>query len=207
MKAKKKIISAALAVSMAAIAVAGSSLAYFTDNDEKTNTFTIGNVDIMLTEPNWDATGSEEAKNMYPGEAVAKDPTITNMGKNPAFVRVKVEWPEGVAMNYRTDYVEGKLGDNWVYNAADGWFYYEGILAPAGEAGNTTDALFDQVVLSTSTTNDGSGEGKDIKVYAEAIQAQGAAVQWKRVEAMKTSEIADWFNTHKQLPYDEAYAK
>lgn len=81
MNAKKKIFSIALAASLAAVAVVGSSLAYFTDKDEKANTLTIGNVDITLTEPGWDATGKEEAKEMYPGEAVAKDPTVTNNGK------------------------------------------------------------------------------------------------------------------------------
>ena len=48
---KKKILTAALAVCMLATLVIGASLAYFTDTDSKTNTFTVGNVDITLTEP------------------------------------------------------------------------------------------------------------------------------------------------------------
>ena len=197
MTMKKKIISVVLVISLLAIAVAGSTLAYFTDNDEKTNTFTVGNVDITLTEPNWDAQGKEEAKDMYPGEAVAKDPTVKNVGANPAFVRIKVEWPEGVSMSYRTDYVDNKLGENWKYNEADGYFYYTKVL----EKDVTTDALFDQVVLSTDTTNAASttSEGTQIEyniiVSAEAVQAQGARPSWSAVEAMTVDEIAAWFTT------------
>ena len=62
MNTKKKIFSIALATSLAAVAVVGSSLAYFTDKEEKTNTLTIGNVDIELTEPKWDETGKEASR-------------------------------------------------------------------------------------------------------------------------------------------------
>lgn len=187
---KKKIFSIALAASLAAVAVVGSSLAYFTDKDEKANTLTIGNVDITLTEPGWDATGKEEAKEMYPGEAVAKDPTVTNNGKNPAFVRVKVEWPENVDLSYRTDYVDNKLGDNWV-DGKDGYFYYNKVLG----LNETTDALFDQIVLGTDTMNGDATTEYDVVVYAEAVQAQGAKASFSDVEKMSVEEIATWFNT------------
>ena len=190
MNAKKKIVSIALAASLAAVAIVGSSLAYFTDTDEKTNTLTIGNVDIVLTEPNWDATGKEEAKEMYPGEAVAKDPTVTNNGANPAFVRVKVEWPEDVALSYRTDYVDSKLGDNWE-KGTDGYFYYNKVL----DLNETTDALFDQIVLSTDTANGDATTAYNVVVTAEAIQAQGAKPSFADVEKMPVEEIADWFST------------
>ena len=199
MNAKKKILSVALAASLAAVAVVSSSLAYFTDTDQKDNVFTVGNVDITLTEPNWDATGKKEAEDMYPGEAVAKDPTVTNVGSNPAFVRIKITWPDTPKVTYRTDYVDGKLGNNWVYNEDDGYYYYSKVLE-AGAA--PTDALFDQIVLSTETTNGYDGE-YDIVVTAEAIQAQGAAAQWSRVETMSVAEIADWFENQDQIPYGE----
>jgi predicted ribosomally synthesized peptide with SipW-like signal peptide len=51
MKTKKKVLVAALAVALLAIMV-GGSLAYFTDNDEVTNTFTIGSVLIDIWENN-----------------------------------------------------------------------------------------------------------------------------------------------------------
>ncbi len=47
---KKKILSLSLALAMAAIAVVGGTMAYFTDTDAETNTFTVGNVSIDLIE-------------------------------------------------------------------------------------------------------------------------------------------------------------
>ena len=47
---KKKILVLCLVVALAVTAVVGGTLAYFTDTDEETNTFTVGNVKIDLLE-------------------------------------------------------------------------------------------------------------------------------------------------------------
>lgn len=189
---KKKIISIALVVAMIAIIAAGS-FAYFTDTDDATNTFTVGKVDITLTEPKWVESGSKDADTVYAGEPLAKDPTVTVAdNSNPCFVRVKVEnlgqfGPKG-DITYRTDYVTGKLGENWV-DGKDGYFYYTKVL----EAGQTTDALFDQVVMPTGLT--GGENAQDIVVTAQAVQAQGAMAKWTDVQKMTVEEIAAWFTT------------
>lgn len=189
---KKKIISIALVVAMIAIIAAGS-FAYFTDNEVKNNEFTVGKVDITLTEPNWDKTGYVDADTVYAGEPLAKDPTVTVDEKsNPCFVRVKVDgldqFGDKGKITYRTDYVTGKLGENWV-DGNDGYFYYTKVL----EAGQTTDALFDQVVMPTGLTGD--EDAKDIVVTAEAVQAQGAMARWADVQNMTVEQIANWFTT------------
>lgn len=49
MNNKKKVLQLAAVLGIGALAVGGTSLAYFTDKSEvKTNTFTVGNVDIDL---------------------------------------------------------------------------------------------------------------------------------------------------------------
>lgn len=70
---KKKILALSMVACLAATALVGGTLAYFTDTTEtKVNEFTVGNVNIDLTEPEWkgDAT-------LMPGKSYAKDPTIT----------------------------------------------------------------------------------------------------------------------------------
>lgn len=47
---KKKILALCLVVALAVTAVVGGTLAYFTDTDKETNTFTVGNVKIDLLE-------------------------------------------------------------------------------------------------------------------------------------------------------------
>ena len=98
MKKNRTILAAFVLVLMLAV---GGAIAYFTDQDTKTNTFTIGNVDITLTEDGWDALADnnnnqipDDAEDMMPGESVTKDPTINNVStKNPAYVFAKVEVP------------------------------------------------------------------------------------------------------------------
>lgn len=192
---KKKIVAFMLVICMLAIALIGGTLAYFTDTDEETNTFTVGNVSIDLKEENWDKTGAAEAADVYPGEALAKDPTVTNDGNNPCFVRIRVTGLDqfadefnGAMITYRTDYVEGVLGENWVAHT-DGYFYYTKVL----QVGETTDALFDQVVMPFALTNNAAAE--PIVVTAYAVQAQGARPSFSAVQAMTVAEIAAWMNT------------
>ena len=185
----KKILALLLVICLAMAIGVGATLAYFTAEEEKTNTFTVGNVDITLTEPKWDENGSEDD----PGEALAKDPTVTNDGANPCFVRIKVEGLDCLGnagmITYRTDYVDGALGNDWV--KLGDYFYYTKVLA----AGETTDALFDQIVIPTGLKN-GDGESKfNIDVTAYAVQAQGAKPSFSAVQAMTVEEIAAWFTT------------
>lgn len=55
---KKKILAVCLLVAIAAVAVIGATLAYFTDADTETNTFTIGNVSIDLIESQYHRTNA-----------------------------------------------------------------------------------------------------------------------------------------------------
>lgn len=65
---KKKIVSLCLAAVLVVMAIAGATVAYFTDTDAKTNTFTVGNVKIELLESQYhrvnagkgNATGEKE---------------------------------------------------------------------------------------------------------------------------------------------------
>ena len=54
---KKKITAIFLCVALLATAIVGASLAYFTDTDNETNTFTVGNVKIDLIEKERDGKG------------------------------------------------------------------------------------------------------------------------------------------------------
>lgn len=56
---KKKIVSLCLVVALAATAVIGGTLAYFTDTQEATNTITTGDVSIALYESQWHRGATE----------------------------------------------------------------------------------------------------------------------------------------------------
>jgi predicted ribosomally synthesized peptide with SipW-like signal peptide len=199
---KKKLASLCLCAALLAVAAVGGSLAYFTDTDSAENTFTVGDVAIALTEPNWDAAGSLDAETVYPGEPLSKDPTVENTGSNPCFVRVKVsgldQFGEKGSIVYLTNWVEGALGAGWI-DGGDGYFYWTMPLVSKGEEesqglASKTTPLFDQIKMPIGLT--GGEEAESIIVTAQAVQAQGAkAPGWAAVKAMTPEEIKAWFGT------------
>lgn len=176
---KKKLVLLSTAVILVAMMVVGGTLAYFTADDTATNVFTVGDVRIELTEPLWDANlnGASRLENIYPGMPITKDPMVTNIGSNPAFVRVKVEIPEFSPDGSSTTmplFTIGALGANWD-DGGDGYYYYTASLA----SGEYTSKLFEVVTLTTELdVHNGvfpvEVEGElNINITAEAVQAQG----------------------------------
>lgn len=205
---KRKILLLAALLAIVAILGVGGTLAYFTAEDAATNTFTVGNVKIDLTEPNWDASGSADAPEVYPGEALKKDPTVTNTGANPCFVRVEVTGldclkgdgdGDDMLIHVRTNYVVDALGEGWVLHT-DGYYYYIKVLGTS-DTDKVTTPVFDSIVIPTALTNDMGTEhtgNYDINVKAYAVQAQGARASWSKVEEEvqgNVTELAKWFDT------------
>lgn len=97
---KKKIAALCITAVLALTAVAGASLAYFTDKDQATNVFTVGSVDIELHEEFDEdaaktlmpATGSAQDGSLQNG--VKKEVTVENTGKSEAYVRVHIAIPQ-----------------------------------------------------------------------------------------------------------------
>ena len=87
---KKKILALCLVVALLATAIAGATLAYFNDTTEAVkNTFTVGNVNIDLTEPEWKPN---EEHHFLPGVTFAKDPTITVLeGSDDCWIFMEAE--------------------------------------------------------------------------------------------------------------------
>ena len=120
---KKKLIAIFLCVALAAVAVVGASLAYFTDTDSETNTFTVGNVAIKLIEEERDGKDGKQDftqdKKLYPivgsaqGEKdalgmptaknyVDKMVTIKNTGSEKAYIRAYFAIPSALDNGYET---------------------------------------------------------------------------------------------------------
>lgn len=119
---KKKLLAMCLVVALAATAVIGGTLAYFTDTDTETNTFTAGGVKIDLIEQQVGENGLEPfeqdqvlmpivgsaqgEKDQY-GQPVAENyidkiATIENKGKSDAYVRAYFAIPSALDDGYDT---------------------------------------------------------------------------------------------------------
>ena len=109
---RKSIVLAATAVMLMASLVVGGTLAYFTDTDDATNTFTVGDVKIDLIESQYypqvdtdktldDVVADSETylaeylavngEDMVPGRWVRKAPYVINTGTNDAYVRIHMD--------------------------------------------------------------------------------------------------------------------
>ena len=191
---KKKIISLCLVAALVVVAIAGTSLAYFTDKDAKTNTFTLGNVDFELNEENW-----EEPIAAVPDVKYDKDPVVTNIGENDAWIRVDVTLSDAAAFKAAAekheitdlatifaDHDEEKwtLAGEPVYDKeADTLtysYYYITVLKAsevADEDGESTEPLFTSVTIPAVCDNDDMKEIRadfTIVVTAHAIQTAGS---------------------------------
>lgn len=117
----KKILALCLVVILAVTAVTGATLAYFTDTDNKTNTFTTGKVDITLVEK-----FDENNAKLMPGDkehnAVQKEVTVKNESDSEAsYVRVHIAVPSAL--------VDQKLNS---YNDMLHWNFKAEAWAPSG---------------------------------------------------------------------------
>ena len=148
---KKKLLAFAMVFALAAVAVVGGSLAYFTDTDTKDNTFTTGNVDIELIENFGDnnpdtpekllpATGSAQAGTLKNG--VTKEVSVKNTGSEDAYVRVHIAIPNVLDNGSDTfdagknvlhfNFAKDSIGEGkWDWSKTSGtpyeddWNYYE----------------------------------------------------------------------------------
>lgn len=113
---KKKIIALCLSAIIVVTAIAGASLAYLTDRDSAENVFTFGNVEIELNE-------TFEDNELIPGKKLVKEATITNTGKNDAWVWVTVAIPAALdnadaSKNVLHMNIPGRYWDDYRENSA-----------------------------------------------------------------------------------------
>ena len=179
---KKKITAIFLCVALVAIAIAGASLAYFTDTDSKTNTFTVGKVDITLNEKDADGTDFTQDQKLYPGTKtqnnIAKIVTVTNNeGSEDAWLWAEIWIPSALDdgddnspqapglgnslhFNYARNVTETKL--TYLGSKKIGDTMYNGYVHFVTddikhEAGESTSALLDQVYMDKGVTQGENG--------------------------------------------------
>ena len=117
MKANKKALALVLCAVMLVVTSIFGTLAYLTDTDAVTNTFTVGKVDIKLDETDVNIYGVKDgetrvAANEYhliPGHWYIKDPTLTVLpGSEESYVRMMVE----INFSKELDEIFAKAGDD-----------------------------------------------------------------------------------------------
>lgn len=138
---KKKTLALVLALTLLVAGIVGGTLAWLTDQTaEVKNTFTVGDINIGLTETTADYK-------MVPGNTIAKDPTVTVKANSEAcwlFVQVT----ESTSLK---DFITYAIAEGWTaLPGVDGVYYRE---VPASAADQTFSVLAgDAVTVKSDVT-------------------------------------------------------
>ena len=112
----KSQIILSLCMLIAGLLLCVGSLAYFTSQDEVTNTVNAKMPSIALYEPKWDSEGADMAQKAVPGMEIPKDPYLYNNSEAEVYVRMKVEITvDGTTLN-ATDALYQKIISHIYYN-------------------------------------------------------------------------------------------
>lgn len=188
-----KTVALLLALVLVVGGVIGGTLAWLTDKtDPVTNTFTVGNIDIDLT----------ESKNldlkMVPGNTITKDPKVTVKANSEAcWLFVKVE---------KSDNFDSFL----TYTMASGWTQGDGTTIPSNvwyrsvetsTSAQTFDVLKDnQVTVKDTVTKammDGIVKGTE---SAPTLTVTAYASQYMKNNTTEFSAIEAWDNVKPATP-------
>ena len=203
MKTKSKALLLTLCAALLVAASVLGTMAYLTDTDTVTNTFTVGKVDIKLDEAKANTDGSlvegaarvkANSYKLLPGHTYNKDPMVTvEDGSEASYIKMTVTFSKTSALDAifaltgadLTSIFNGYDPANWIYkdNTKDAtadtctyeFWYKETVGAPDGDV--ALDALFDSITVPGTVTNEqlATIEGMTITVNAYAIQADGFA--------------------------------
>lgn len=203
-----------LSFAMIGVVLITTALAFLTATSApKVNRFTVGNIGIKVVEEHWNPTVdlngdgiNDIVPDVLPQEPIPKDPKISNIGTNPAYVYISVSVPKR-AVTYMThsNQIETpqtpvelfelssspnsfvtEPNEHWIYMFSDlsdsnyntYYYYYDQIL----DVGDETTPLFDQVSMIDVIDDQLSAMNLDIQVTGYGIQTRqisgGPAQGW-----------------------------
>jgi len=157
----------AAACVLVGLLAAGGTFAYLTDSEGAVNTFTVGKVQVDLTEPGFPGNDSDDVKNLVPNEEVKKDPKVVNTGVNEALVFMTVEVPVRNVTLAAADGTKGTKAPTELF-----WFKQEA--DTKGDFANNFNST-DWMQLSDKETH-GTADGSTttyVFAYREAVAADG----------------------------------
>lgn len=175
---KKKTLALVLALTLLVAGVVGGTLAWLTDQTaEVKNTFTVGDINIGLTETTADYK-------MVPGNTIAKDPTVTVKANSEAcWLFVKVTESENL-----DTFITYAIAEGWTELEA-GVYYRE---VPASTADQTFSVLAGNAVTVKSNVTKTTLETAKTNAPTLTITAYASQLHKNATETFSASEA--WNN-------------
>ena len=211
---KSSMRTLALTAILAGTVSIGGIMAYFTDGDTATNTFTVGKISLDLQEPSW-----VPPTNITPGQEIAKDPQIKNDGNNEEFVFLKVTVPYANVVTANENGTKNRIADTelFSYDVNEEWtelsaqreidsssktvthlYAYTGNTSDSMKAlavNSSTPALFDWVRFANIV------EDQNLETTTQNIVIEAYGIQTQNIKDEKGNLDGD-NNDGKTLPLD-----
>lgn len=191
--ARKAILLVMCALLLVAASVMGT-LAYLTDTEEVTNTFTVGKVDITLDEKDTDNSSpnlERDKANKYhllPGQTYVKDPTVhIKEGSDASYIRMLVNVSE--INKLKAAFPESKYEDYY----QDGVFLLEKLITGWNPAewvfdnynNGTYEFRYFEPVAGNPDNNDSIVDYKDLPALFQTIVIPGTVNNTELAELQK----------------------
>ncbi|MCR4999594.1 MAG: SipW-dependent-type signal peptide-containing protein [Lachnospiraceae bacterium] len=184
---KKALITTVSALALVAIVGVGSTLAYFTDKDAETNVVTFGHVDIDLTEDTFSSKHPDyKITGVMPGDTKVKDPAVVaKAGSEDMYIRAKIVYvnigdekqgqlergllcKHGDGEEGEPEYIPLVESTDWIKGEGE-YYYYQYKVEKSGD--DQKIPFFDAVSIPAEWDNAVADRTIEIRVYAEAVQA------------------------------------
>lgn len=181
---KKKIFGITLVVGLLVLSIVGTTMAYFTDTDEKTYTFTSGNVDIQFNGAIFDS----KVTAARPTQKLADAAVVKNIGSETAYVGIVITFdkPVAKASDLFTNLGNGNFTVDYSTDKTQVFVVYNDITTKDNEI-----TFFDNITVPATWGNEDMkvfGTGLKITVTAYATQTYGFT---NAADAL-TAAFTDW---------------
>lgn len=160
---KKMFLAATLMLICGAI---WATMAFFTTEDSTVNIITSGNVKIAMVNS---TPQSANTGKIMPGAKRPYVVQVENVGKNPAWIRVSVDFVlKDAQKNPLADNIVSADFDNVDWVNQGGYYYYTKAIQP----GEKTTVLMTELEFDANMGNHLQATTVDVDVIAEAVQSQ-----------------------------------
>lgn len=214
MKKSKVLLTLMCAVALVATSVFGT-LAYLQSTDEVVNTFTVGNVSIILDEKDVDGSKTDvttegrdkaNAYHLLPGHVYDKDPTVTVLkDSEDSYVRMLMTINEQADLDAIFKKInEGREEKVGIINVLTGWDEEEWTLVKETENGDsrTYEFRYKEIVAQDKEKNTVlPALFTQIEMPGEITKEQLATITGLKIDVVAQAIQADGFDTA-----DEAWA-
>lgn len=152
-----------------------SALAVISNIQNNTNKFSVGSQTIEISEDKFKITSDDV---IVSGNAIEKNPTVTNIGTTDCYIRAYVGCSD---VEFGNKHLNINICDGW-YIGDDGYYYHPNPIAP-----NESITFFDKIFVYDTDEFE-----CDVFVYAESIDANDNdyATAWGLFDIVPAQTVA-----------------